>query len=595
MKRIQKNSNLVLFIIISSFLVTSSCFQPLALIDRSSNAYQSNANSSWFWSNYEVVSTLSTGNAYSPHVAIDSDDNIHVVWYDSTPDLLSSGGDTDIFYISYNAASETWSSIELVSSESSDGSRDPEIATDSEGNIHVVWTDFTPLLGSDADKDVFYKKKNAGGSWTLTEVLSTESTSAVHDEVSITIDSANNIFVAWVDPTDVLGADVDNDVFLKYYNSSSSSWSSLNLISIESTAFAYKPQIVADSLSGDIHFVWYDYTNILYSGTDGDIFYRSWNVYDSTLSDLQLVNPFSTLNAYNPQIVLDSEHNIHVVWGDYTDYLDSGINLDLFYRKLYTSSDTWSHIEVVSSESRFNTEHPDLAIDENGCIFVAWYDPTEYSGAGTDFDIFFKYKDPISNQWSMTDVVTVESNDLSHQPEIVIDSQGFVSCVWIEEDNLGGADLDPDIFYRKFAGTPSIPVLSPILPNPSSIMNVSLNWNKILSAEEYLVYRDTSYFWSVSGMDPLIITTDTMFTDALNVTGVYYYAILASNEYGYSGISNVEDIEIVEDSRLFASLSLTEILIMAGVVLGLQIIVAVITYSLARSGSSKTSTSKKKK
>ncbi len=595
LKTIEKSRKLILTVLISLFLVTSCCFKPIALIDNDTHQIFPNANSSWFWSNYEVVSETSTGNAYIPKIAIDSEDNIHVVWYDNTADLLSSGSDADIFYKSFNSATETWTSLELVSSESTAASYNPVIAVDTENNVHVAWADYTDYLGSDIDRDVFYKKKNAGGSWTITSVISTDSTLTVHEDVDICADLNNNVYISWSDPTDILGADTDNDIFIKYFNNTASTWAPITLISTESIASAYKPQFVADSLTGDIHFVWYDYTDILSADTDGDIFYRKWNVFDSSLSDLELVNSFSTLNAYDPQIALDSDNNIHVVWGDYTDYLDSGINLDLFYRKLLTSSNSWGHVEVVSSESRFNTNHPDLIVDDNGCIFVAWYDPTEYGGAGPDQDVFFKYKDPNSNQWSMTDVVTVESNDLSHVPEMALDSQGFVSCVWTEEDNLGSAGLDPDIFYRKFAGTPSIPVLSPILPNPSSIGNISLHWNKIHSAEEYSIYRDTSFFWSISGMEPLTTTTDTSFTNTVNDTGVYYYAILASNEYGSGGISNVEDVEIIEKPRLFASLSLTEILIMAGAILGLQIIVAVLTYSLARSGISKGTSSKRKK
>lgn len=567
----------------------SCCILPQAFIDNDAHPSLPNANSSWFWSNYEILSDTSTANAYSPQIAIDSDNNIHVVWYDNTPDLLSSGGDSDIFYISYNSEIETWSPLELVSSESTDTSLHPVIAVDTNDDIHIAWTDWSDYLGADTDRDVFYKKKNAGGSWTITSVISTDSTLTIHEELTIYVDNNDNLYIAWSDPTDILGADGDNDIFLKFYNDTASSWSSTTLISTESSAYAYKPQIVANSLSGDVHFVWYDYTDILGADTDGDIFYRRWNVYTSTLSDLNLLNSFSDLNSYNPKIALDQNDDIHVIWADYADYLDSGINQDLFYKKLYTSSDSWGLTEVVSSESRHSTEHPDIVVDKNGFVFVAWYDATEYSGAGTDFDIFFKFRDPSINQWSITEVVSVESNDLSHQPELEVDSFGFVSCVWIEQEDLDSSGTDPDICYRKFAGTPSIPILSPIIPNPSSIGNVSLEWSEILSAEEYAVYRDTSYIWSISGREPLSITTDVSFTDTLNETGFYYYAILANNEYGTSAISNVEYVEIAEETKtgLFTSLSLSEILIMAGVVLGLQIIVSVITYSLTKGSSSK--------
>jgi hypothetical protein len=581
---LSRKSNLFIFTLFFCLLF-SNCYITLdAKINDPYPLEKIEANSSWFWSNYKILSDGSTGNAYNPEIAIDSDNNIHVVWEDSTSNLAGSGADGDIFYVFFDSLTEIWQPIEVVSSESTSSSYHPDIAIDTDGNIHVAWLDISDYLGAGTDRDVFYKKKNAGGSWTITEVISTESDTLTYNDVTIDIDDYDNVYISWSDPTDILGAGSDWDIFLKFFNDTASTWSSLILISPESTASSYDSEIEVNSITGDVYFLWEDSSNLLGSGTDVDIFFRSWNIYSSTLSDLEIVNTFSTLNSYNPKLALYQNSDLHIIWGDYTEYLDSGINQDIFYRKLDTSSNTWSFPEVVSTESITNTEHPDIVVDRDGTIFVAWYDQTDYADAGSDFDIFFKFKDPFSNQWTITDVASMASGDLSHEPELALDSFGFISCVWVEDDDLYSSGFDPDICYRKFAGPPSQPILSPIFPNPSEIGNISLNWNHVQSAVDYLVYRDTSYIWSVTALEPLTTTSNEYYIDNVNETETYFYTLIAQNEYGNSPISNVEFVEIIEETEegLFASLGVIEILIIAGGVLVLQIIGSAITYTLVK-------------
>ena len=74
-----------------------------------------------------------------------------------------------------------------------------------------------------------------------------------------------------------------------------------------------------------------------------------------------------------------------------------------------------------------------------------------------------------------------------------MDNFGFISCVWHDDTDIIQYDADPDIYYKKYAGSPSSPILSDIYPNPTTNNTISLNWNEIQCAEDYLVFRDTSY------------------------------------------------------------------------------------------------------
>jgi len=123
-----------------------------------------------------------------------------------------------------------WSSTEVISTESTLSSGLPSIAVDSADNIHVIWEDTSDYNGAGTDKDIFYKRWN--GTWSPTEVISTESTSNSFS-VSIAVDNADNIHVTRYDNTDYDGAGTDADIFYKFWNGTS--WNSTEVISTEST------------------------------------------------------------------------------------------------------------------------------------------------------------------------------------------------------------------------------------------------------------------------------------------------------------------------------------------------------------------------
>jgi hypothetical protein len=195
----------------------------------------------------------------------------------------------------------------------------------------------------------------------------------------------------------------------------------------------------------------------------------------------------------------------------------------------------------------------------------------------------------VTNSWYPTEIVSAESDGYGVPGGVALDSKGFVSTVWM--DAPGGSDYD--IYYKKLNGIPPSPKLHTVLPNPSEIGPVNLDWDDIQSAEEYVVYRDTSYITSVGGLSPVATVTDSTYTDTLTTTGTYYYVVFARNDFGLSPISNVQSLVIKEPSGLFSSFDIKELLILGGAVLGLQIIVSVITFVVGKKAGQKSGKRKK--
>ncbi|MGQ4876795.1 MAG: hypothetical protein ACP6IY_22230, partial [Promethearchaeia archaeon] len=92
------------------------------------------------------------------------------------------------------------------------------------------------------------------------------------------------------------------------------------------------------------------------------------------------------------EVTIDDNNNIHVVWMDASNYAGSGTDWDIFYKYYNATSGTWSGTEVVSWESSGDSQYPTIAVDNESNVYVAWQDNTDYNGAGTDSDIFFKRK-----------------------------------------------------------------------------------------------------------------------------------------------------------------------------------------------------------
>ncbi|MFX0063882.1 MAG: hypothetical protein ACFFC7_17060 [Candidatus Hermodarchaeota archaeon] len=275
------------------------------------------------------------------------------------------------FSISYGGSE--WTLTEVISTESTSNSFHPTIAVND--TLHIIWVDETDYLGAGTDADIFYKRSESS----TTEVISTESTS---DSLYPNVKIGTHIYVTWVDYTDYLGAGTDADIFYKR-SESSTTWTTTEVISTESTADAYSP-ILASNQIDQKSAVWVDETDYLGAGTDADIFFKHPN------DTLELVSTESTSNSDTPSLV-NKNNVIHIAWVDRTDYLGAGTDADIFYKRWNATTGTWTPTEVVSTESTSNSYTPALAVDyyyEE--VHIVWEDWTEYDDAGTDADIFYK-------------------------------------------------------------------------------------------------------------------------------------------------------------------------------------------------------------
>ncbi len=539
--------------------------------------------SSWWWEPLELITPEFDTHNYISNLAIDKDNNIHTITY-SSDDILLAGTDIDVFYKKYDYSTKTWGEMELVSTESTAHSQRPCIAVDHENTVHVVWYDSTNILGAGADADIFYKQRTSSG-WGAVELVSTESSASSYIP-SIVVDSNGVIHVSWEDLTDYLSCGGDSDIFYKY-RSLSDVWSTSQVVSDSSTAQSTEV-IIALAEQGSINFVWEDDTDYAGAGIDQDIFFRKLYNGFITWSLVSVVSSESTAASYSPVISNEAEGFFHVVWYDITNYDGAETDQDIFYKSCSTSSNTWSMTEVVSIESPETSFNCDLVVDEGDHVFVVWRESMNIGGVGDSDNVFFKCLDLNTKTWSPYTVLTYDHDSYGDRPKIDIDSLGHLYVIWLDStDHLLGSGTDTDLFYKKFVGSPETPTLNSIVPNPAQLGNISLSWTEASGAVSYQIYRDISYISSVYGLTPIATVSSISYVDDINATGTYFYTVLASNDYGQSSLSNIESIQVLEDEispGFFKSLRIGEILVLAAIIGGVQLLITTIVVVFVKTG-----------
>ena len=284
------------------------------------------------WSSITPISTESIASSYSPSISIDSSNNIHVIWCDNS-DILDADGDDDLFYKLWNETKQAWSTTYLVTPESNQHSYIPKQAIDSEGNIHVVWYDQTDYLSSGIDHDIFYKYLDASTKiWQPAEIVSYMSTDISYDP-DIAIDSLDNIHIVWSDESQFDGSKTDSDIFYVFYNQAVANWTVPEVISDAGDHTSYFPSIDID-LDDNVYVTWEDASDYDGADIDLDTFYRMYSSNTDTWSRTEVISTDSSSTSRFASIAVGKYGSVNIVWSDYTNLSYCGYDQDIFFKRL---------------------------------------------------------------------------------------------------------------------------------------------------------------------------------------------------------------------------------------------------------------------
>jgi hypothetical protein len=198
--------------------------------------YANSADGGKTWDNFKMVTTgtSKSDSNFAPSIAVDSHDTVHIAWYGSS---ASNTASYNIHYIN-RTSTGTWGTLTMVTTDTNDlYHQNPNIAVDSENDVHVLWAGHT---SSAAVYNIQYKTMDATtGTWSSINMI-TSSSSNDNSNASMVIDLDDNIYVVWdAEPT-------PKQIKLIKYDATTKAWGSVTEIATNLSHNNYSPSVGVD-------------------------------------------------------------------------------------------------------------------------------------------------------------------------------------------------------------------------------------------------------------------------------------------------------------------------------------------------------------
>jgi hypothetical protein len=314
--------------------------------------YKKSTDEGVSWSGTKRL-TWNAGKSNMSDIAVDSSNNIHVVWCDQTP------GNFEVFHKRSTNGGANWTAAKRLTWNSGD-SYDPVVAAGPSGHVHVVWYDETP-----GNFEIYYKRSTDGGvNWSAAKRFTRASGSSYGP--NIIADSSGNVHVVWQD--DFPG---NSEIYYKRSINGGSTWGNIRRLTWTSGG-SYNPFIFLDQYN-TIHLVWNDNTP-----GNQEIYYRvstNGGVNWSTSKRLTWNSGISL----SPIISVDLNDNIHIVWADHT----TGVS-EIYYKRSTNGGVNWGSSKRLTW-AYGGSYTSDLTVDSSDNIHVFWANP-----ASSRYEIYYK-------------------------------------------------------------------------------------------------------------------------------------------------------------------------------------------------------------
>jgi hypothetical protein len=354
--------------------------------------------------------TSESYNQTYPRIAIDSSNNLHIVWHGSSS---ASPFFYQIRYAKSTDRGNTWSSPINITSESYDQVH-PITAIDSSNNLHIVW--FGPTSAFPYYVQIRYAKSTDGGNTWSSPI---NITSGNYNQICpiIAIDSSNNLHIVWYGTSSAS----PHIYQIRYAKSTDggNTWSSP--INITSGSYDQIYPIIAIDSFNNLHIVWFGYSSAFPN-------YYQIRYAKSTDRGNTWSSPINiTSGSYDqiyPRIAIDSSNNLHIVWHGFSSAFPN--IRQIRYAKSTDGGNSWSSPVNITSES-YDQIYPRIAIDSSNNLHIVWYGTS--SASPYIRQIRYAKSTDRGNTWNSPINITSESYDQVY-PIIAIDSSNNSHIVW---------------------------------------------------------------------------------------------------------------------------------------------------------------------
>jgi hypothetical protein len=250
--------------------------------------------------------------------------------------------------------------------------RVPSIAIDSKNQIHVVWYGRDQVYTGANERQIKYTRWN-GATWlpwiNISPVIGYSSSTYWQEHPIIVIGKNDVLHVLW-EGSDAGAASVQQ---IKHSMSTDLglTWTSWENISPIDSSGQSRPDAITDR-TGNLYAAWYG--GVL--GQMGTrIKYARWDVSSKSWGQPQIVAAIEGYNQKHVSLAIDKSNTLRLVW-DGADTSNSNSLVKYSSLNLNLSAPAWSAWTNLNPITRLNQSDPTISIGPLGLVLVAWQEWT---------------------------------------------------------------------------------------------------------------------------------------------------------------------------------------------------------------------------
>ena len=304
---------------------------------------------------------------------------------------------------------------EVANSYTTSYQQNPSIASDSLGNVVIVWE----TLNEDGS-GYGIKAKFIGPSGAVLVADFMVNTTTANDQrfPKVALSENGKVFITWMG----IGLSGDWDIYGKAYDLAGATLYAETVLNSTSSGMQRFPSVVG-SADGSFVIVWEN---------DSRINGKSFNANTNSLSG-QFVVATSGIRQINPDVAFSSNTNFVITWQELDSQKDFEIKAQLFD---YATLNNISSLVNISADASVHQVSPTVDTDESGKIYMAWTDAqNDGNGNGIFLGVYSGQLDSL-----MSFQVNVTNVGSQNNPAISTSKNGITAVTWNSYGTDGSFD-----------------------------------------------------------------------------------------------------------------------------------------------------------
>jgi hypothetical protein len=357
-----------------------------------------------------------------------SNQPLYVAFEDDSVQGIS-GVRGDIMFQKSTDGGRTWLPTDLLIERGAPGAFDPDITTDSDGNVYIVYQIWRPETAVVYDHRIMCVGSSDGGAtWSTPAKIDDDSNGAI-GLIRIAADTAGNLFVAWNQLPGGLSR-----IFTSVSTDKGTTWSPRVCVDDDTlTDESYHPEVFVQP--GTNHYL---VASTTYRRFENRPHIRPCAYLYRSTDRGQTFEPGVQLDTFNdaagtPHVVADRDHIICDYFGDGLAQHDTIV---AEARTFYTQADSWGSpapVTNLDSLQRLYNSGP-LALSGDGRVHTTLM----VDDTALGYDIYYASSSDHGVSWSDIEPVYIDSARSNWYPDIGADSAGHAYIVWYKPSVQSG-------------------------------------------------------------------------------------------------------------------------------------------------------------